>query len=109
MDSASLTLPPHLVERIREVLREDVDLPVGLRRQLGDSTSEEKLFSTKVDRQDHVKTTKEAQGDVASEDDGEGELIAPPTIEVELIEELARWAATDQGTEVLDRARLGQS
>jgi hypothetical protein len=110
-----LTLPPHLLETIKQLLIADVELPSDLRRDLDAALSSAAVVA--VDAQRTVPDTERGQErpEVSSGSDyPEGaevseaaEEVVPPTIDVEVLEQLSRWATSNDGRALLKRKRLG--
>ena len=113
MDSSLLLLPPHLLERIEDILREDITLPKELRDGL--HTAVESSRAATVETTEAATKTQETTGhgpetDLEEEVDGtEEEPVQPAVIEIEQVEGLARWAASSDGTKAIRRAKLGTS
>ncbi|WVW86098.1 hypothetical protein I302_108137 [Kwoniella bestiolae CBS 10118] len=118
-----LTLPPHLLETIQELLTSDVDLPQNLRNELGKSTSQrQQSVSDDVERisnnaSDETIEEKDQISRDLPADEGEsihapfGALVIqdvrpPPTIPHETIEELSRWAGSERGVKQLKKSKL---
>lgn len=104
MDSSLLTLPPYLLDKIKELVIRNVDLPDDLRPKLESTISAAESPSTDV-----IAFSKDEEGDTTNGDDLEvvPELV-PPTIEIDLIERLARWAITKKAERNLRKTRLGR-
>ncbi|GFZ48669.1 hypothetical protein JCM24511_06418 [Saitozyma sp. JCM 24511] len=112
-----LTLPPHLLETIKQLLIADVELPSDLRRDLEAALSSAAVVA--VDAQRTVPDTE--RGQERPEDSSGGhypegaevseaaEEVVPPTIDVEVLEQLSRWATSNDGRALLKRKRLDPS
>jgi len=121
-----VTLPPHLIERIRLFL--DVELPIleDIRISLEAATSEARLSDSDMRSPTPIASEVQLSGDTdldrdesrhdhSDQRDHRSEMrdledeIAPPTIDIDLVERLSRWATSDLG-EAASRAKgLGQS
>ena len=116
MDSPFLLLPPHLLERIADILRDDIALSGELRKGLERTVEEAKSMDAdavkshpKLDSPDQEVDLEKHGSEIL---EGEGVLVReearPPVIEIELVENLARWATTTAGTVSIRKAELGQ-
>jgi hypothetical protein len=97
-----LTLPSHLIEEIARLVQADIaDLPDTilhpLKKALGDVAEYERTL-TNTSATHHVDTS-----GVPIYTDEE----APPTIDIDVLEKLARWAINKNGQKQLKRKRLG--
>lgn len=110
MDSSLLTLPPHLLERIAEILAADVDLPRGLRTQLEGATKNARastLLELAVSSDGHDKANNEPDGkDAGTKRIMEANPDSTPTIELATVEKLARWSGTAEGQHRIRKAKL---
>jgi len=112
MDSSLLLLPPHLLERIVGILREDVPLPESLRLGLQSAVDEAGKAKTELEEKSKEDTSLEQDdgvGTARKERDSIEEEVRPPVIEIEHVESLAKWAASTKGTKAIRRAKLGTS
>lgn len=87
--SERLTLPPHLVDKIKRVLADDLDVPSDLRTQLQSS----------LDRIPIASVAEANEDDAATQD--------PATIDIDVLEQLSRWATSDSGTTALKKRNIG--
>ena len=109
MDSTALTLPPYLVDRIKDILLRDVDIPRGLRRELQSTLDAAEVQPGELDAA-HGNGLKQDVTDVSEGADGEKvktDVAPPPTIEIEMVERLARWSTTAEGEKRIRKAKLG--
>lgn len=125
IEQVRLTLPDHLVERIRGVLAPDVarHIEASLRNEL-ESAFEAHRASSSASGNDQVVVdvahdgqetvvpgsrergeTEETVRERAEETSGDPPI--PPTVSEEALEKLARWTGTKYGRGVLKRNRLG--
>lgn len=106
MDSSLLTLPPHLLERIADILRADVDLPKNLKASLETAKGEAEGFGA-------VQSTTEDKTDGRGDQDEDGVSAAPrpevAVIEIAVVERLAKWSASTEGAHRIRKAKLGES
>ena len=113
MDSSLLLLPPHLLERIEDILREDITLPKELRDGLHtavESSRAATLETTEAATTNQETARNDTETVLEEEADGtEEEPVQPAVIEIEQVESLARWAASSDGTKAIRRAKLGTS
>lgn len=87
--SELVIVPPHLLERIRQILATDLELPEDLRADLQaglDRSSSE--LETEVD---------------------ESKSQRPLTIDIDVLERLSRWVNSDDRESTLQTAGLGKS
>ncbi|KAK1922131.1 hypothetical protein DB88DRAFT_512566 [Papiliotrema laurentii] len=108
MDSTALTLPPYLVDRIKDILLRDVDIPRGLRRELQSTLDAAEVQPGELDAA-HGNGLKQDVTDVSEGADGEKvktDVAPPPTIEIEMVERLARWSTTAEGEKRIRKAKL---
>lgn len=101
MDSSLLTLPTYLLDKIKRLVADDLDLPSDLRNEL--QTTVSAAESTSVQRVPVVAPEQE----LLDPDAPPVEDVAPPTIDIELVESLARWASGTEGERSLRRACIG--
>ena len=105
MDSSLLTLPPHLLERIADILRADVDLPRGLRTSLESAKGEAEGFGA-------VQSTAEDKTEGRRDQDEDGVSATPraevAVIEIAVVERLAKWSASTEGAHRIRKAKLGE-
>ncbi|KAK8853160.1 hypothetical protein IAR55_003861 [Kwoniella newhampshirensis] len=112
-----LTLPPHLIETIADLLATDVDLPDDLRTELSEAISRRSppVRDEKIDSS--AEGGSEEIGDEMIEiplSDGTTEMVessdAPPlTIDHDLLQSLSRWATSDAGISSLENTHLNPS
>jgi hypothetical protein len=110
-----LTLPPHLLETVKELLIADVELPSDLRRDLEAALSSATRPAVVAQRAVLEAERERARLEDSSGSDyperGEASVgaaeVVPPTIDVEVLEQLSRWATSNDGRALLKRKRLG--
>ena len=90
--SELVVLPPHLIDRIRQILAVDLDLPGDLRTEL----------------QDGLKQISPRSQSVAEGDDGDDETPRPPTLDVNVLERLSRWVGSNDQESDIRRTGLGE-
>ena len=102
-----VTLPPQLLDRIRSLIAADPSVPGDLRGELEEASraASEHSSSSVVE----LSSTTRTKQDACSTDqvsDHEDEL--PPTIDMDVLERLSRWATSDAGSTALNATDLGQ-
>jgi hypothetical protein len=110
-----LTLPPHLLETIKQLVIADVELPSGLRRDLDTAVSSATVVAVEAQRavpdteRERERTDDNSKSDhpEGSEALGGAKEVVPPTIDVEVLEQLSKWATSNDGRALLNRKRLG--
>jgi hypothetical protein len=106
MDSSLLTLPPHLLERIVDILRVDVDLPRGLRLSLEAAKGEAEGFSA-LPTETPTEDGEQRQDDKDESDETFAIRPEAPVIEIAIVEKLAKWSASNEGAHRIRKAKLG--
>ncbi|WWD19577.1 hypothetical protein CI109_104038 [Kwoniella shandongensis] len=112
-----LTLPPHLLETITDLLATDVDLPQDLRAELTRATS--RLSTTvqpetieRTSSDEHLQKLDEEGAELIPEHDNTmvvAEELKPLTIDHDLLLSLSRWTTSDSGRALLERHNLDPS
>ncbi|WWD03529.1 hypothetical protein V865_001582 [Kwoniella europaea PYCC6329] len=100
-----LILPPHLIETIQELLKSDVDLPEELRGELDRATSNrfDEYHLAGVSDDDPKGDTGDLSALTVKD------TLLQRTVPHQTIEELSRWAGSDQGIEQLEKNGLDPS
>lgn len=91
-----VVLPSHLIERIRQILAADLEIPQELRHEL------------QAGVKDQPSSPSETEGEVEVEGD-ESKSPLPPTVDINVLERLSRWVKSDDKSTALISAGLGQS
>ena len=104
-----MTLPPHLLDSIRSILAAEVILPEDLGSQLEEASRTIPEPTSSSIPLESEKRTSHSQTEVQSLGTNPLEEDPPPTIDIELLERLSRWAASDQGTLALQAGGLGEN
>lgn len=87
-----VVLPPHLIDRIKQILAGDLEIPEELRSEL------------QAGVEDHPSSPPETEGE-----GNESESPRPPTLDINVLEHLSRWVTSDDNGSALRTAGLGQS
>lgn len=115
-----LTLPPHLLESIQAILSEDFGegFPADLRLALSATVRKPRGREVQARRASDAASQEmsadqegmESEGDrpQSSEQLQDEEVIARPTIDVELVERLSSWATSESGIKALVERKLGE-
>lgn len=117
------TLPPHLLDKIQELVEADLHLPAALKAELRETvsrfTGERPTSIRKTSSQDHSNAREEVREDEdrpassLGEDQEDmdslhpSEAEPPPTINYETLETLSRWADRTGARTELKRNGLG--
>jgi hypothetical protein len=121
-----LTLPPHLVETIQNLLHADTELDLDIREplkqavedvqraciapigSLGSASDASKFLPVEDSSEhvDHIAPVKEVMRETA-DDTCKGEDNPPPIIDIEVLEKLSKWASLDTSQAQLRRSNLG--
>lgn len=102
-----LTLPPHLLKRIRELLHADIHLPDNLTDDLDQAVRDAQQYPLPQNALEG-----DSGGDTETEEPASvtsGPRPEVPTIDLSVLETLAKWADTKGGRRKLQFKRLGDS
>ncbi len=110
MDSSSLLLPAHLLDRVKEILASDVDLPQNIRRDLQQTvqTAQERASPLLVKKSSDGQDPQRSSDKSDEADELSDEMDPPATIEIDLVDRLARWSSTSEGEKRIRKAKLGE-
>lgn len=101
-----LTLPSHLIESINDLLREDLELPDDLRGPMLEAINQPQTDAVApLDIRDGLDI--QEGGNMDGKQDSTA-ITPPPTIDLDLVERLSRWATSDKGKILLKQNELGK-
>jgi hypothetical protein len=104
-----LTLPPHLLEVITSLIRSQVEIPQEIRVELEEAKATADRYQDVSRVNPEPLVTEETSADnEKQEEDEETEEDLPPTIGLEVVEKLSRWASSEQGIKALRREKMGR-